>query len=250
MNNYFSGILARIMGYSELAIMNQTDGNEEKIADYLQTVIEASELARELILQTITHNEQGGGDTQATSLLSIVENVIEVVSATLTDGHSIVKQLNDNLAKIKINPVQLQQALLLMLTSIRDTQDGGAITIELSTNSYEDEICSCCKQTITGNFVELVLHSNGENLSESDRQQLFNNSLVSQPERLNHKGLAAVHRVLHEHSGHVLVKESHPAGTTFSLLFVAMEEDKKKSADKKASIVTKLRPSDRKNINN
>jgi CheY-like chemotaxis protein len=119
-----------------------------------------------------------------------------------------------------IDPVQAQQVLLNLGINARDAADGhGRIAVHVQRRRIDAATCASCGQTLAGAFAEMAVADDGPGIPAGVLEHMFEPFFSTKvPGKGSGMGLAMVHRVVHEHRGHVLVESDAGRGTRFRIL--------------------------------
>jgi PAS domain S-box-containing protein len=244
MDKDFSNILAAIMGYSELAIMNITEGHEPEIANHLQQIIEASQRAHRLIDQTVARDPVQE-KFESLELTPLVNEVTDLLQLTLPESVTLEKNIEQLGGEVRCDPIALQQALVYLLSHSRDALDGaGTLSIQLRATDQQQSTCSSCKKQFVGPFTELLIQHNGSGDANTERQQLLDQVTSKNIDSEKYSGdFAMVSATLHALGGHFQISDNQPAGNRFQLLLPRAQQ---RSGESRQASVTKLMPSSHK----
>ncbi|RJR17645.1 MAG: GAF domain-containing protein [Desulfobacteraceae bacterium] len=148
-----------------------------------------------------------------TSIHELIDKMILLVSPRSKEkGIEMVKNYNQNLDQIWLDPEKFKQIVLNILSNAIDfTPQGGRI--EISTES------SNCEGTLKG--VRLAIRDNGPGIPESMQDKIFDPYFTTKHKSDLHSGtglgLFIAHQNVLDHGGTIEVKSGPQAGTTFSI---------------------------------
>ncbi|MFK5950855.1 MAG: ATP-binding protein [Methylococcales bacterium] len=218
----FNNMLASIMGYTDLARMLVTRDEHGKLPEYLDQVYCAGERARDLIAQMLTFSRgSSNGEKQPLRLEPAVKDAIKMLRPMLSSSIKMNVSINDDLPVVNADPVQLHQIIMNLCINARDAMDDkGKIDVTLSVASGVDTICNSCHQPVSGDYIEVVVADNGSGIKPKIIEQLFEPFFTTKDiGKGTGMGLAMVHGIMHDHSGHIIVNSTLGEGTEFRLLF-------------------------------
>jgi len=221
----FNNKLASILGYAELAVEEAEQYSNEDLIDYLQEISVAGKLARDLVRQMMAFSQNDINEIQSIDLVDVIKESIKVLSSTLPSAVKIFTKL-DNVPKVNVDPVRLHQMILSLVVNSSEAMDGkGVVTIGVNKQSIKDTICNSCHENIKGSFIVLYIHDTGKGIQEKDMEKLFLPFFTTrESEGGTGMGLSALHGMLHDQQGHVLVDSVAGQYTEFKLLFPEKEQ--------------------------
>ncbi len=226
----FNNILASIMGYTDLAMTRCVGERQEKLEEYLGQVYHAGERARDLIQQMLTFSRTGDSPAKPLDPVPLVKETLKMLTATLPASiHLKFDRLADELPKIRAEPVQLQQLIMNLCINARDAMGGkGELTVGLAFCRHSGDECSSCHESISGNYVELIVSDTGQGMDSHTLAHLFEPFFTTKEVGDGTGlGLSMVHGIMHDCHGHIRVDSAIGKGTSFRLLFEPVEGDGK-----------------------
>ena len=182
------------------------------------------------------------GDSQAKPLdpVPLVKETLKMLTATLPASiHLKFDRLVEDLPQIRAEPVQLQQLIMNLCINARDAMHGkGELTVGLNFRRHAGDECASCHDSISGDYVELVVSDSGQGMDSYTLMHLFEpfftTKNVGDGTGL---GLSMVHGIMHECHGHIRVDSAIGKGTSFRLLFEPVESDGKLPSENPAADV-------------
>jgi len=222
----FNNILASILGYTELAILQSEDFFDEKLDEYLIQVQQSGERARDLIGQMLAFGRTSNIKPQATKIDSIVLEVTRLLDSILPSTIQIKLEFDDDIPAVMMDPVQLHQIVMNLCINARDAMDGnGVITIKVLNVVTQETLCTSCQHKIQGAYLELCVEDMGCGVDPTTIARIFEPFYSSKPvDKGTGMGLSVVHGIVHQVRGHILVDSIQDSGTRFSILFPVTEE--------------------------
>jgi CheY-like chemotaxis protein len=120
-----------------------------------------------------------------------------------------------------LDPVHLDQILLNLCLNARDAMSGvGTIRVCVGRAELEAPVCTACRQSADGDFVELVVEDDGPGIAPEIVDRIFEPFFTTKDVgKGSGMGLASVHGIVHELGGHVIVDTTVGRGTRFRVLF-------------------------------
>lgn len=217
----FNNILASMMGYIGLAQERYaTDGNS-KLADYLQQSYQGGERARDLIAQMLAFSRSQACSPEHLHPTLVIKEVTKLLRASLpkTIRFELVNEATS--AMIYMDPVQLHQVMMNLCINARDAMNNeGVIEIGIRNITIDSDRCTSCHHTVSGTFLEVSVRDSGDGIEPEILSRVFEPFFTTKEiGKGTGMGLSAIHGIIHEHQGHVIVDSIAGQGTTFKLVF-------------------------------
>lgn len=214
----FNNLLTIITSYSELALdaVPENSPLEAKIHEILLAARRAAELTRQLLafsrkqpqaLRVVELNQVAG------SIAKTLPRLIgEDIEFSFTPG--------SNLARVRVDPVQIEQVLMNLAANARDAMPhGGHLRIETA-NVYVDEDDFHDKPTVmpTGRYALITVCDDGSGIPREDLPHIFEPFYTTKPSgKGTGLGLATVYGIVKQNKGFVWVDSEQGSGTMFKI---------------------------------
>jgi len=216
----FNNLLASIMGYVVLASERHGRAGDAKLAQYLQQAQHSCERARNLIRQMLTFSRGQRGEPRPVALAASVREAAKLLRASFPATVEMHAELDVELPAVLIDPVQLEQVLMNLCINARDAMHAvGAVRVATSWRSGWRGVCTSCRQSVEGDFVELSVGDTGPGIDADVLDRMFEPFFsTKEVGKGSGMGLATVHGIVHEHNGHIVVETQTGRGSTFRVL--------------------------------
>ncbi len=219
----FNNILGAIMGYAELALH---EVENKSIPDqYLREVLHAGRRAKDLVKQILTFSRQT--DQERTPVLArlIVKEVIKLLRASLPSTIEIHQNIQSD-SLVMGDPTQIHQVMMNLCTNagyaMRD--QGGRLTVNLEPVELDPEFAAGHPNLKSGPYLKLTVSDTGPGIAESELDRIFEPFFTTKEKgEGTGMGLAVVHGIVTSHGGDIFVRSEPGQGTTFTVLFPAVE---------------------------
>ncbi len=203
-NNPLTGIL----GAAQLMLLETPPGTPQHAM--VQDLERQAQRIRAIVLNLLRLSERQAGTEQSNVDLN---RVVRDALALITDGElrrgkvHVERQLAESLPALRGDAVQLQDAVLELITNARRAMpEGGTITI---TTLAPDR-----------RFVALRVTDTGSGISPEIIDKIFDPFFTTKTHwQSTGMGLTMVHKIVEEHRGTIAVDSSHGAGASFTLRF-------------------------------
>lgn len=238
----FNNILAAILGYSNLALERCVSDPSDKLARYLGEVISASERARDLIAKMLAYSRTSSVVASVPLDMSPeVEKAVAMLSVAIPAGIEVVTHIEAYLPSVRIDPIDVQQALVNLAINARDAVgEQSRIDINLERARINHKSCAICQNIINGDYVALEVKDNGTGIPANIQQRIFDPFFTTKDiGKGSGLGLSMVQGVVIKNNAHLLIETSPDQGTSFRLLFPCVDEEACTSA---TSVFTPIVP--------
>jgi len=221
----FNNLLASIMGYVVLAVERQATLGDARLGRYLEQAQMSCERARDLIRQMLTFSRGRRGEPRPLALGAAVRDATTLLRASFPSTVEIRADLDAELPAVLIDPVQLEQVLLNLCINARDAMHAsGAVRVATGWRRGYRGVCTSCRQSLEGDFVELAVADTGPGIPASVLDRIFEPFFsTKEVGKGSGMGLATVHGIVHDHRGHVVVESTDGAGATFRVLLPPLD---------------------------
>lgn len=237
-----NNLLTAIIGFSDLLLM-RTNKEDQNYA-HLSHIKKSTDKAAKLVLNMLYFIQQKEIKPKIISIQSAIQNIHSLMFWSVGKNIELSVDYDDDVKYIKINPTELEQIILNIVTNAKDAMEspGGKITIKVK-NVFLDQIY-LKKQNYTyisnkkvnknktwhGKYVVLSITDNGSGMDESIISQIFkpfktskaNNSIASHSG--SGLGLFNVQRIVSNAGGFIAINTKINKGTSFDLFFKEQEK--------------------------
>ena len=214
----FNNILASIIGYAELIQSARDRLADDTVDSYLGEVVTAGHRARDLISQMLTFTRANRGAPQPVDIAEAISDVSRMLRAAIPASIDVTTDFADELPRVYADPVQLQQIIINLLVNARDAIDGeGRIRVEARRDG-QNEGCAACGKRLADEHIVLSVSDTGHGIPEETRARIFEMYFTTrEPGKGTGIGLWLINNLVHEYDGHVTLRSSAGAGTTFEV---------------------------------
>ncbi|MCW8825291.1 MAG: ATP-binding protein [Gammaproteobacteria bacterium] len=246
----FNNILGIIMGNIELARHQIKDKEMSELSKYLDNIQNSSERARDLVAQMMLFSRTDQGESHLMTLMPVINSDIKMLRAILPSSIEIVLNGQDELPKVMMDPVKLQQILMNLCLNAKDAMNGvGQLSIQLGIGQGDRRECSTCHQIIEGDWIELSVTDTGSGINADTLKHIFEPFYTTKEVgKGTGMGLAVVNTLVESLDGHIIVQSKEGEGTTFRLLFPPSDQMDAIEDDNDSSNVTDIEKGDRQSI--
>jgi PAS domain S-box-containing protein len=226
----FNNILAAIIGYTEMVMMEVSEFSP--LRRDLQQVLKAGHRARDLIKQILIFSRMESEQEKLPVQLSlIVKEAVKWIRATLPTTIEIRQNIEDDsgLGVALADPTQIHQVLVNLCTNAAHAmrEKGGALSIRLSTVTFEEEARLRPPDLEPGSFLRLTVEDTGHGMATSTLDRIFDPYFTTKKTgEGSGLGLAIVHGIVKRHGGTITAHSEPGKGTVFHVYFPRIEKSR------------------------
>jgi len=219
----FNNMLSSISGYSQLITTMRAYKEDEKLANYIDQVLKASNRAAELVKQMLIFSRtEGNIDIKENiSALSLIQETEKFLRPIIPSSIDVVVESCDINPLVNINPAMINQVLMNLCLNAKDAMESSNGTLGMSVNleEFNQQYCASCHHDFSGKFVEIKISDTGSGIEKNILGRLFDPFFsTKEVGKGTGMGLSMVHGLVHQHGGHVLIHTTPGAGTEISVL--------------------------------
>jgi two-component system, cell cycle sensor histidine kinase and response regulator CckA len=213
----FNNILSVIMGYTEIALMKVK--KDDPLHDDLTEVLTAAKRSTNITRQLLAFARKQAIAPQVLDLNSTVEKMLKMLHRLIGEDIDLAWRPGANLARIKIDPSQIDQLLANLCINARDAISGvGQVVIETGMVSLDNVYCAAHAGFAPGDYVTLTVSDNGSGIDQEALNYLFE-PFYSTKEvgKGTGLGLATVFGIVKQNNGFIDVSSAPGHGARFTI---------------------------------
>jgi signal transduction histidine kinase/CheY-like chemotaxis protein len=216
----FNNLLTVIIGNLELL---ERQGNRDRIdtgaARLIASAQQAAEQGAVLTGRLLAFSRRQAFAPRIIAITGLVAAASDLLRRTLGEHIRLETLLAGGLWSTRVDPQELQSALLNLAINARDAmRDGGKLTIETS-NSYLDKAYAAANSDVTpGQYVLLSITDTGTGMTPETLERAIEPFFTTKQEgEGTGLGLSQVHAFIKRSGGHLKLNSEPGAGTTVKL---------------------------------
>ncbi|MBN2108813.1 MAG: PAS domain S-box protein [Deltaproteobacteria bacterium] len=221
----FNNILAAILGYTELAMMDVP--KDSITAGRLHHVISSCDRARSLVKQILTFSRKSPRKASPFRVSSIVKEVIKLLRASLPSTIDIRQDISDADAVVRADPTQLHQLIINLCTNAAQAMEesGGTLTISQASCVKTANDIKGWYDLPPGNYVRLTVRDTGPGIIPEIKDRIFEPFFTTKAVgKGTGMGLAVAHGIVKSCNGCIHVDSAPGAGAAFHVLLPRIDE--------------------------
>jgi PAS domain S-box-containing protein len=215
----FNNLLTVINGYSDILLRNAD--LEASIRSMIEEIHKAGQRSAALTTQLLAFSRRQVLEPRLLNLNDRVRNVEKLLSRLIGEDIALTTRLEADLGLIKVDPGQMDQALINLAVNARDAMpQGGKLTLATATVNLDEAYVKSHPQARPGRHVVLSVSDTGIGMDENTKARIFEPFFTTKgPGKGTGLGLAVVHGIVAQSGGHIDVTSALGRGTTFNMYF-------------------------------
>ncbi|MDQ3730370.1 MAG: response regulator [Actinomycetota bacterium] len=221
----FNNLLAVVLNYTDF-IADALPGDSELHAD-LAEIRRAGERGASLTRQLLIFSRREVATPGRIDLNDVLQNLDKLLHRTLGEDVELTITKGADLYPVEADAGQVEQALVGMALNAREAlPNGGSLTIETENVQLDADYADINPQAREGPHVRITVADNGTGISPDLIERIFEPFFTTKTRTAGTGlGLAAVHTVMANASGHIAVYSEPGLGSVFRLHFPAVPEE-------------------------
>jgi CheY-like chemotaxis protein len=193
-----------------------------------EEIVSAADSAAHLTQQLLAFSRKQTLVPQLISLNQVVVNNEMLIRSAAGPDVRVELALAPGLPPTRVDPQQMQRALLNLVMNARDAMpQGGRLLIETAEYTAEQARSDPYPQLQAGRYAMLAVEDTGHGIAPQYRERVFEPffSTKQGPGRGNGLGLSTVYGIITQSRGHVFLADKDGPGTRFEMLLPAAEAE-------------------------
>lgn len=221
----FNNILSAILGYSELALDDATNGRTSP--QYLRQILKAGGRARDLVQQILTFSRQTETVAKPIQVRPIVKEALKLLRASLPSTIEIRPYIQSD-AIVEADPIQIHQVIMNLCTNaghaMRET--GGRLTVKIMNETLSRKFTEQYANMAPGEHLKIEISDTGHGISQEIMDKIFDPYFTTKEKgEGTGMGLAVVQGIVQGCNGAVSVGTSEGQGATFRIYLPIIHTD-------------------------
>jgi CheY-like chemotaxis protein len=190
----------------------------------------ASERAAKLTQQLLAFSRKQVLMPKDVDLNQTVTGLKNMLGRLIREDITLTCELARQPATVKVDPTQIEQAILNLVLNARDAlPTGGHIRLEVASVRRSQVDVPPDMQSMASDYVRLRVVDNGVGISPEARPHLFEPFFTTKDiGKGTGLGLASVYGIVRQSNGFIAVESQHGVGTTFTIHLPAVASEQEK----------------------
>lgn len=217
-----NNVLASIMTIASSIKLDYEAQQMQHHEDDVNDILESCRRGRDLTLSLLGFARKGDFFKRPISLVKEIRDVKKLLERVSPKTLSIKVICEANVPQIEGDPSEIKNVLMNLCINGIDAMNGvGTLTVSLDELEMEVSMYTLP----AGKYVLLQVSDTGEGMTEETLKRAFEPFFTTKPEgKGTGLGLPRVWGIVKEHSGTVKIESNQGKGSTFKLLFPALDE--------------------------
>jgi DNA-binding response OmpR family regulator len=224
----FNNILSIIIGYSEMAAMEE-DAQDSMIGSCLENINSAAFRARKLVQNLLTFCRQTEQEKTHIKISPILKNVLNTIKATIPPNITIEKEIEEEAGLVLADPTQIHQLILNLCQNASQAMvdTGGTLSVRLDEIFLNQDQASEYPNLVSGNYISIFIQDTGYGMNNEVMERIFDPYFTTkEPGEGTGLGMAVAHGIAVSHGGAIQVTSKPGTGSSFQILLPCRQTKK------------------------
>ena len=224
----FNNLLYIISGNAELALEDIPEWNpaHTNLEEIKSATLKAAGIAKQLL----NFSRKTDQEMKPIGVVTVIKDALKFLRSTIPTTIDIRKHLPDTDITILGDPIQINQVMMNFCINASQAMEstGGILEIIVETVSLDEEAADSYPDLTAGDYLKITVNDTGPGIEPEIIERIFDPYFTTKEMgKGSGMGLSIVHGIVQNHSGAISVDSKLGKGTTFSLLFPAVDEKPK-----------------------
>jgi signal transduction histidine kinase len=212
----FNNLLQVIGGHADLAL---SESDPERTKSSLETIRNATHRGSALVLQLLSFSRKQVLQPQLIDLNDLLRGLVRMIRPLLGERILLRLELAQQLGMVRVDPIQLEQAIVNLAVNARDAMPGGgSLVFTTAAAELGDDRRGLLRELDAGSYVRLTVRDTGVGLDAKALASIFEPYFTTKKSgEGTGLGLAMVHDFVRRSAGEIEVESQPGLGTTFRL---------------------------------
>jgi PAS domain S-box-containing protein len=232
----FNNLLTVITGYAQMVLDEL--GLHHPLRGAIEEVSKAAARATGLTRQLLIVSRRQVNETKNIVLNDLVRDFEKMLRRLIGEDINLVLSLDPRAGALCADPGQVEQVILNLAVNARDAMpQGGKLSIETSSLLADEEFAQKHLSVLPGLYVVLAVTDTGVGMSPEVKSHLFEPFFTTKEAgKGTGLGLSTVYGIVKQSGGSIWVYSEPGQGTTFKILFPAVEAEQEPSRPAPAKV--------------
>lgn len=234
----FNNILAPILGYADMALLNLQPDNP--MYDYLRQILKSAFRAKELVEQILLFAKQSEKERHPLALQPLINESLKLLRPTIPATIEIRHHIDPKCEKVLADPSQIHQAIVNLCTNAFHAMQisGGTLTINLNQITIDEASSLHHANLPVGKYARLSVIDTGHGMDKSTLNRIFEPFFTTKSvDKGTGLGLSVVHGIVQSHGGNVEVESELERGSKFHVYLPIAKDATLKNSTSTQSVV-------------
>jgi len=213
----FNNILASILGYTELILMNEEI--EDPTSDRVKKIENAARKATQMVSKLLSFARRASFEAVPFNVNLVINDTLDMVSRLVPAGISVIRQFSEPLPAMKGDPSQMEQVIMNLVLNARDAMDEkGTLTIRTEPVEIRPGEPGPGPEMKPGKYIKISVLDTGTGIEPANLPHIFEPFFTTKAKaKGTGLGLALVYGIIKGHKGWISVESNLGRGSTFEV---------------------------------
>jgi CheY-like chemotaxis protein len=221
----FNNLLTGILGSASL-LRREVPASSSAFT-HVEQIEHAAQRAAEFCRQMLAYSGKGRFSVQLVELAELVRDTLPLIELSVSKRAEVSLRLAASNAAIKADVIQMRQVVMNLVLNAAEALEGKGGVITITTGEVDADAAYLAEawsspDLATGRYVYLEVHDTGCGMSPEVQSRIFDPFFTTKFSGRG-LGLSAVIGIVRGHGGAVRVYSEEGKGTSFKLLFPAVQ---------------------------
>jgi signal transduction histidine kinase len=213
----FNNILSAIIGYTELAMLNE---GVEHCTVELNEALKAANRAKDLVKQILAFSRQTEEERMPVRVTLVAKEAVKFLRATIPTTIEIQNRIDEKSGAVLANSVELHQIIMNLCTNAQHAIGEQSGLLEVAVQNTEIDLSQ--KNDLIdleiGPYVRISVKDTGHGMPPDVIKRIFDPYFTTKEKGVGTGlGLAVVHGIVKKYGGTIQVESEPGKGTTFHI---------------------------------
>ncbi len=220
----FNNCLLAIFGYSDLLLATYPD--DDVLVRNVTGIRDAGQKAAALTKQLLTFTRRQPMESKVMNLNEVITGLEKMLQRLVGEDVALVADLHPGLAKVRIDPSQMEQAVINLAVNARHAMPtGGVLTVRTAPLALAPGAVAPHADVPEGSYVLLSVTDTGFGMDAETQSRIFEPFFTTKKMgEGTGLGLATVYGIVKQSRGHIFVDSAPGRGAAFSIYLPAAED--------------------------
>ncbi|MEW5723100.1 MAG: PAS domain S-box protein, partial [Thermodesulfobacteriota bacterium] len=222
----FNNILAAVIGYTQLAMMELPENTPTQ--RYLEQVFQATQRAKTLVQQILSFSRRSEQERKPIQLAPIIKETLKLLRSSIPTTIEIRRRLEPETGAVLADPTEIHQVLMNLCANaafaMRDK--GGVLEVSLGGVFLDPQSAEQVFGLPAGRYQVLTVSDTGHGMDREVLARIFEPFFTTKkPGEGTGMGLAVVYGIVKSYNGAIKVYSEPGQGSTFKILLPLIEAE-------------------------
>jgi PAS domain S-box-containing protein len=213
----FNNILSAIIGYTQLAMLNE---GAENCTSELNEVLKASNRAKDLVKQILAFSRQTEEERMPVRVARVAKEAVKFLRATIPATIEINTRIDETSGAVLANSVELHQIIMNLCTNAQHAigEQSGLLEVAVQNTKTDFSQKNDLIDLRVGSYVQISVKDTGHGMAPEVIKKIFDPYFTTKEKGVGTGlGLAVVHGIVKKYEGTIIVESEPEKGTTFHI---------------------------------